>query len=118
LELGAKNAVIIRCGALGAYVLTREGGGKWFEAYWTKDDASRIVDVTGAGNSFLGGLSAGLELVNGDIYGATFYATVSASFVIEQSGLPVLTQDDDSSVQWNNDSPIRRLELLKSRHIG
>lgn len=48
LELGAKNAVIIRCGALGAYVLTREGGGKWIEAYWTKDDASRIVDVTGA----------------------------------------------------------------------
>lgn len=46
-ELGAKDAVIIRSGALGAYVLTRESGGRWIEAFWTEDDASKIVDVTG-----------------------------------------------------------------------
>lgn len=47
LQLGTKNAVIIRSGALGAYLLTREAGGKWIDAYWTEADASKIVDVTG-----------------------------------------------------------------------
>lgn len=39
--------VIIRSGALGAYVASRSRPGRWFEAYWTKDDASHVVDVTG-----------------------------------------------------------------------
>ncbi|KIK65488.1 hypothetical protein GYMLUDRAFT_240015 [Collybiopsis luxurians FD-317 M1] len=111
LQLGAKDAVIIRSGALGAYVLTRKAGGRWVEAFWTENDASRIADVTGAGNSFLGGLAAGIQLSGGDVYKATLYATVSASFVIEQSGLPTITQ-----TLWNNDSPSRRLETLKIRH--
>ncbi|KAJ3803113.1 Ribokinase-like protein [Lentinula aff. detonsa] len=115
LQLGAKDVVIIRSGALGAYVLTRRAGGKWIDPFWTKADTSKIRDVTGAGNSFLGGLSAGLHLANGDVYEAVFYATVSASFVIEQSGLPAFTAGANGSVQWNNDSPLRRLEALKSR---
>ena len=39
--------VIIRSGALGAYVASRNHPGRWFDAYWTKDDASHVVDVTG-----------------------------------------------------------------------
>ncbi|KAF9076417.1 Ribokinase-like protein [Rhodocollybia butyracea] len=118
LELGTKSTVIIRSGGLGAYVLTRERGGKWIDAFWSENEVSKIVDVTGAGNSFLGGLSAGLHLGNGDVYEAAIYATVSASFVIEQSGLPAITQSDNSSasMQWNHDSPLRRLEVLKNRH--
>ncbi|KAJ3867866.1 Ribokinase-like protein [Lentinula novae-zelandiae] len=116
IQLGVKDAVIIRSGELGAYVLRRKTGGKWVDAFWTETDASKIVDVTGAGNSFLGGLSAGLQIANGDVYEAVFYATVSASFVIEQSGLPAITSSGDRALtQWNNDSPRRRLEALKSR---
>ncbi|KAJ3909214.1 Ribokinase-like protein [Lentinula edodes] len=116
IQLGVKDAVIIRSGELGAYVLRRKTGGKWVDAFWTEADASKIVDVTGAGNSFLGGLSAGLQIANGDVYEAVFYATVSASFVIEQSGLPAITSSGDRALeQWNNDSPRRRLEALKSR---
>ncbi|KAJ4492943.1 Ribokinase-like protein [Lentinula edodes] len=116
IQLGVKDAVIIRSGELGAYVLRRKTGGKWVDAFWTKADASKIVDVTGAGNSFLGGLSAGLQIAEGDLYEAVFYATVSASFVIEQSGLPAITSGGDRALtQWNNDSPRRRLEALKSR---
>ncbi|KAJ4472267.1 Ribokinase-like protein [Lentinula aciculospora] len=115
LQLGAKEAVIIRSGGLGAYVLTRKAGGKWIGAFWTQADALKIVDVTGAGNSFLGGLGAGLHLANGDVYEAVLHATVSASFVIEQSGLPALTSSDKGLIQWNNDSPSRRLEVLKRR---
>lgn len=47
LELGTKSAVIIRSGGLGAYVLTRERGGKWIDAFWSEDEASKIVNVTG-----------------------------------------------------------------------
>ncbi|KAG9085524.1 hypothetical protein FS749_004354 [Ceratobasidium sp. UAMH 11750] len=62
--------VIIRCGALGAYGATLSAGkviGWWIPAYWTADDGGAVADVTGAGNSFLGGLSAGLLLANGNV---------------------------------------------------
>ncbi|KAG9104051.1 hypothetical protein FRC06_005948, partial [Ceratobasidium sp. 370] len=62
--------VIIRCGALGAYGATLLAGkvtGWWVPAYWTAEDGGAVVDVTGAGNSFLGGLSAGLLLANGNV---------------------------------------------------
>ncbi len=41
------GSVIIRSGHLGAYVVTRKSGGKWVDAYWTADDADKVVDVTG-----------------------------------------------------------------------
>lgn len=53
LELGVgeagKGSVIIRSGALGSYVATRDKGGEWIAAYWDSDheDARRVVDVTG-----------------------------------------------------------------------
>ncbi|KAF5370016.1 hypothetical protein D9758_001261 [Tetrapyrgos nigripes] len=109
LELGVKDAVIIRSGAMGAYIITSDRGGRWISAFW--NDAEHVVDVTGAGNSFLGGLAAGLEISGNDIYEAIFYATVSASFTIEQPGLPILTNDG-----WNGDSPFSRLDALKKRH--
>ncbi|KAJ8086369.1 hypothetical protein PM082_005192 [Marasmius tenuissimus] len=108
LELGAKEAVVIRSGGLGAYVLTRARPGEWITAFWGAEDMKEVVDVTGAGNSFLGGLAAGLDIAEGDIYEASLYAAVSASFTIQQGGLPVFSEG-----LWNQDSPTRRLEVLK-----
>jgi len=110
--------VIIRSGAMGAYVATRAKGGKWVDAFWT-DNKDKVVDVTGAGNSFLGGLAAGLLLADGDIYEATLYATISAAFTVEQEGLPELSLTTAASnlvEEWNGDSPQRRLERLRTRH--
>ncbi|KAF8559040.1 Ribokinase-like protein [Imleria badia] len=113
------GCVIIRCAALGACVATREKGCRWVDAFWTPHDASHIVDVTGAGNSFLGGLAAGLVLENGDMYQAAFYASVSASFTIEQLGLPSLSVNSESGAEeWNKDSPRRRLEALRQRQCA
>jgi hypothetical protein len=42
-----KGWVIIRSGAMGAYVKSRATSGRWIEAYWTPQDERRIVDVTG-----------------------------------------------------------------------
>lgn len=105
---GGSGWVIIRSGAMGAYVKSRETRGSWINAFWTSNDSNRVVDVTGAGNAFLGGLAAGLCLTK-DVVEATLYASVSASFVIEQNGLPVLSSDG----VWNEDSPRTRLEALR-----
>lgn len=39
------GAVVIRSGALGAYVATRKGGGEWIPAFWNVPE--HVVDVTG-----------------------------------------------------------------------
>ncbi|KZP24669.1 Ribokinase-like protein [Athelia psychrophila] len=117
-EDGAGYA-IIRSGAMGAYAASRAGGGKWVEAFWMLKGTEKVVDVTGAGNSFLGGLAAGLRLANGNVLDAVFYATVSAGFIIEQEGLPHLSTAPSARAAvetWNGDSPQRRLEELRRRH--
>lgn len=113
---GRKGWVIVRSGEMGAYVKSLASGGRWIDAFWTSsaDDAGRVVDVTGAGNSFLGGLAAGLLLTN-DVLKATFYAAVSASFIVEQEGLPLLSRNKDHLL-WNDDFPRRRLDALVTRH--
>ncbi|KAI9466751.1 Ribokinase-like protein [Lactarius psammicola] len=111
------GAVVIRGGSLGAYVASRSQPGTWIEAYWRTEE--RVVDVTGAGNSFLGGLAAGLVLTNGDVFEAALYGTVSASYTIEQLGLPQITRPsgDVRKEEWNGDSPWGRLQELKVRGI-
>ena len=51
LEFGVgskgKGHVIIRSGALGAYVATRDKPGFWVDAYWADADIGKVVDVTG-----------------------------------------------------------------------
>jgi hypothetical protein len=77
--------VIIRSGALGAYMKSEMTKGSWVDAYWTEENNHKVVDVTGhfelivcmafsntnakigAGNGFLGGLAAGI-ILSGDMY--------------------------------------------------
>jgi len=46
---------------------------------------------------------------------AAFYGSVSASFTVEQGGLPTITNADGSGESWNGDQPHRRLAELRSR---
>jgi len=117
--LGRDNRghVVIRSGALGAYVVSRERDGRWIDAFWTSADVDKIVDVTGAGNSFLGGLSAGLYKADGDVFEAVYYASVSASYIIEQVGLPRLTGSIGKE-KWNGDEPHKRLAKLRESCPG
>lgn len=142
------RGVVVRCGALGCCVAAQrymdaaseaeslEPKLTWIGAYWTKDATpdfqDHIVDVTGGGNAFLGGLSAGWKLTNGDLlegayhcqtrltitdfrHIAAYYATVSASYAIEQDGLPHLASNPDGEEIWNGDQPLERLGKLKGR---
>ncbi|KAI0763271.1 Ribokinase-like protein [Irpex lacteus] len=114
LDLGVgpngSGTVIIRSGHLGAYVKSQKTKGQWIPAYWGEEDAEKVVDVTGAGNTFLGGLAAGLYFTNGDVF------EVSASYTIEQGGLPKLSQTEDGKELWNGDDPKERLQKLRARH--
>ncbi|KIY49576.1 Ribokinase-like protein [Fistulina hepatica ATCC 64428] len=113
VELGVgpsmTGAVVIRAGEHGSYTLSKDHEGQWIDAFW--QDQTKVVDVTGAGNAFLGGLAAGLLLTNGDVYAAGFHGAVSASYAIEQGGLPRLQNG-----LWNGSDPYDRLRELQQRY--
>lgn len=50
---GGTGHVIIRSGAMGAYVTSRKRPGRWVDAYWTELDDDKIVDVTGKTSAVL-----------------------------------------------------------------
>lgn len=41
-----QGCVIIRSGALGAFVLAKQGG-RWIDSFWSRKESNMIVDVTG-----------------------------------------------------------------------
>ncbi|KIM33423.1 hypothetical protein M408DRAFT_326140 [Serendipita vermifera MAFF 305830] len=102
--------VVIRSGELGVYIKDSPDDGLWIDAYWGAYDSGKVVDVTGAGNAFLGGLAAGLSLCDDDVRKAAEYATISASFTIEKHGLPVLKEG-----LWNGERAEDRLHAFASR---
>jgi sugar/nucleoside kinase (ribokinase family) len=85
-SLGAQT-VIIRAGPRGSYILNSNPTfgptqGKWVPAYWNSDEAStQVKSTTGAGNSFLGGLCAGLELTGNDILMGTHHYPQSQRYL-------------------------------------
>jgi len=58
-----ERGVIIRCGAKGCLVFTSRGTSH-IPAYWTAQEQARVIDVTGGGNAFMGGLVAGMDLAD------------------------------------------------------
>ena len=79
--------VAIRMGARGSYLATSDGG-----AWQIPAVAKKIVDVTGAGNAYCGGMLVGVA--DGiDLLEAALRASVSASFALEQFGVPKFTDD-------------------------
>ncbi len=98
-ELGAR-VIALRMGVDGS--LVSGDAGKHFvhiPAFSVK-----VVDPVGAGNAFCGGFLAGWRLT-GDIVKAGRYASVSASFLLEQAGLPGYTPE-------LQEEAFRRLKLL------
>ena len=110
LDEGVQSNVVIRSGKLGAYVLQRGQAGRWITPYYRSGE--KVVDVTGCGNAFIGGMIAGLSLTDGDLVKSCVYGSVSASYTLEQYGLPLIGKDG----KWNGlDRPTDRLEELSTR---
>lgn len=80
------SLVAIRHGYHGSYTWDRE-----HDQFWHIPPVPvEVVDVTGAGNCYGGGLIVGWDKTN-DARIAGGYASVSASFLVRQSGLPKMT---------------------------
>lgn len=79
------RVVALRLGKDGALVYERER-----DEFWqVPAAAAQVVDVTGAGNAFCGGLLVGW-LETADVRQAAAQASVSAAFAIEQIGPPLI----------------------------
>lgn len=101
---------------------------RWLPAYFTEEDArkGRVVDPTGGGNGFLGGMSVALARGKGVVEAAA-WGSVAASFMIEQVGVPVLGREVEVDVTgakgekvgerevWNGESVEERLEKFRER---
>ncbi|WWC85671.1 uncharacterized protein L201_000537 [Kwoniella dendrophila CBS 6074] len=105
--------IVVRCGELGSYTFSLDWKG-WIPPYHGLEDQDKVKDVTGGGNSFLGGLCAGLLITQGDMKLASIYAATAASFTIEQRGLPNLTYTEKGE-RWNNEDPWTRLRELEAK---
>ncbi|CAM0141549.1 unnamed protein product [Umbelopsis sp. WA50703] len=107
-----QGCIVIRAGKRGALVGRRDTSRWLVPAYWQSQLHSRVRDVTGAGNAFCGGFCVGY-LLNKDIIDAALYGSVSASFTVEQVGVPKLHTTEE---RWNDDpSPEDRLADLRRR---
>ncbi|KAH7313152.1 pfkB family carbohydrate kinase-like protein [Rhexocercosporidium sp. MPI-PUGE-AT-0058] len=85
----------------------------------------KVVDPTGGGNGFLGGLAVALARGRG-VVEASCWGSVAASFMIEQVGMPILSSappsslgegegEESSKELWNNVSVEERLEAYLKR---
>lgn len=130
--------LVVRAGKKGSYAFSREGVLE-LSAYRNIN----VIDPTGAGNAFLGGLAQALasptrhpaslvlnliekselrsvcERWNGrttDI-AALICATVAASYVIEQIGVPALSFSGTGEGLWNGSSYADRIRLYMQQLI-
>lgn len=85
---------------------------RWIPAY--HGDPANVVDPTGGGNTFLGGL--GVALARGEsLEDAVIWGAVAASFAIEQVGVPTLGRDADGREAWNGHNVDARLKEFRQR---
>ncbi|KAJ4353560.1 uncharacterized protein N0V89_005290 [Didymosphaeria variabile] len=112
-----KGSVVVRAGKDGCLV-TQSGSRKWLPAYHQL--AQNVVDPTGGGNGFLGGLAVGLVRGRGApglkrIEEAAIWGAISASFAIEQVGMPILSHSPQGEETWNGVLVEDRLSEFKER---
>lgn len=110
------GGAVVRCGKDGCFV-ARRGERKWMPAY--HQSADRVIDPTGGGNSFLGGLAVGLVRgkhgsIMDNVEEGAMWGSISASFAIEQVGMPVLSHSDAGET-WNGVFVENRLSDFKQR---
>lgn len=125
------SAVVVRMGEDGCFVASHTRNVA-LPAYHTplkhvkqEDRATwknRVTDPTGGGNAFLGGYCIGLlmdewrDLGPGltAFEGSALVGSISASFAIEQSGMPTLSYHEGKEL-WNGERSLDRLDVMRER---
>ncbi|RPB06412.1 Ribokinase-like protein, partial [Morchella conica CCBAS932] len=117
------GAAIVRCGKMGCLVSSHGRPPVWLPAYYSTDgdngegpNHEKVVDPTGGGNTFIGGVAIGLVRYPGNFVMAAAMGAVAASFAIEQIGIPVLEKGGAGrGERWNGVEVGRRWEEYKAR---
>ena len=111
---GELEAVVVRLGANGAYV-AQSARHRHLPAYHKPYGAvTRVIDVTGGGNAFLGGYCLGMiqKPLRPDLTqyeSAAVSGAIAASFAIEQIGMPKLSCGADGAELWNGEHVKERI---------
>ena len=120
-KLIPKGLVVVRAGDRGCFVRSYTAR-KWLPAYHAPDDnieaiawVSKVVDTTGAGNAFLGGLTMALVMRPDDPIFAACAGNVAASFAVEQVGVPKLSSSEDGIELWNDTDVSARFQAYRLR---
>jgi sugar/nucleoside kinase (ribokinase family) len=112
IGVGTEGLLVVRAGEHGSLAKKRNERAIWSPPYY-EQGSQKVVDPTGAGNSFLGGYIAGWQATK-DWTQAISYGHVAASFTIEQIGLP--KHENNSGVElWNGVNVWDRLKDYKAR---
>jgi sugar/nucleoside kinase (ribokinase family) len=112
------GAIVVRAGKDGCLV-ARQGLQKWLPAY--HQSVEKVIDPTGGGNGFLGGLAMGMVRGSAsswveNLYEAAIWGSISASFAIEQVGMPVLSHSPNGE-RWNGIRVEDKLVQFKQRLV-
>ena len=114
------GVVVVRAGKRGCLVASRQHGMVRLPAYYEASAGSgnhpKVVDPTGGGNAFVGGLGVGLVRNHGNAVLAAAMGSVAASFAIEQIGMPSCeTAGRGQEERWNGAKVEERLRAYLKR---
>ncbi|ODV89094.1 hypothetical protein CANCADRAFT_32457 [Tortispora caseinolytica NRRL Y-17796] len=94
--------VVIRCGRNGA--ILREEHSMCHVPAYHYSSSEKVIDPTGAGNAFMGGLAAAY-IQTRDLRYSVCCGSVAASYVVEQIGIPTYRNG-----LWNDTYPVDRIK--------
>ncbi|ODV77376.1 Ribokinase-like protein [Suhomyces tanzawaensis NRRL Y-17324] len=100
------SGTLVRCGADGCYIHTVDGLKAHLPAY--HQDQTKVVDVTGGGNTFCGAFGVAFELSHGDWLTAAICGNVASGCVIERLGVP---RREPGTEVWNGVSVADRIRV-------
>jgi sugar/nucleoside kinase (ribokinase family) len=107
-----ETKIVVRAGEHGCLVMSKAEGAFWLPPFY--DSASpKVLDPTGAGNTFLGAFTIALQHT-GSLKESSIYGSVAASFALEQIGMPTLASSSGTE-EWNGAEFLARLGEYRRR---
>lgn len=97
--------IVLRLGAQGSFVVQGQTGQAVALPAWP----SAVLDAVGAGNAYCGGFLAGWTQTH-EIARAAACGAVAAAFVVEQVGLPTITEPLRAQAQQRADALLAQVE--------